>query len=151
MRQDVFVTGGSAAVPRSADDRFVPMAAAYGASQMKSCHMKSGQMYAGADDDMPLCRCTLLGHDAVRKAIADRGFRTVVAIQAALGWSRPGGCATCRTALNYYLLCAWPGTYVSDEHLRAGPHAPVGQAGDSLKAPHVAASDNSTAKKETYP
>ena len=29
-------------------------------------------------------------------------------------WTAPDGCASCRPALNYYLLCAWPGEYVDD-------------------------------------
>ncbi|NQV82592.1 MAG: NAD(P)/FAD-dependent oxidoreductase, partial [Rhodospirillales bacterium] len=35
-----------------------------------------------------------------------------------LEWSSPDGCATCRPALNYYLLCAWPGDYVDDNQSR---------------------------------
>jgi nitrite reductase (NADH) large subunit len=35
-----------------------------------------------------------------------------------LGWSTPDGCASCRPALNYYLLCAWPGEYEDDSRSR---------------------------------
>src|ERR1700709_2904639 len=34
------------------------------------------------------------------------------------GWKNPNGCASCRPALNYYLLCAWPGEYVDDSRSR---------------------------------
>src|SRR3954451_1222820 len=36
----------------------------------------------------------------------------------AMGWTTPDGCASCRPALNYYLLCAWPGEYVDDAQSR---------------------------------
>ena len=35
-----------------------------------------------------------------------------------LHWTTPDGCASCRPALNYYLLCAWPGEYVDDQQSR---------------------------------
>src|SRR3569833_988640 len=35
-----------------------------------------------------------------------------------LCWSRPEGCHKCRPALNYYLLCAWPGEYGDDAQSR---------------------------------
>ncbi|MBI5164449.1 MAG: NAD(P)/FAD-dependent oxidoreductase [Magnetospirillum sp.] len=61
-----------------------------------------------------MCKCTALGHDAVRAAILDQGLKTQDAVRRALGWASPDGCAKCRPALNYYLLCAWPGEYVDD-------------------------------------
>ncbi len=36
----------------------------------------------------------------------------------ALHWTTPDGCASCRPALNYYLLCAWPGEFVDDNQSR---------------------------------
>ncbi len=35
-----------------------------------------------------------------------------------LHWTTPDGCSSCRPALNYYLLCAWPGEYVDDQQSR---------------------------------
>jgi nitrite reductase (NADH) large subunit len=66
----------------------------------------------------PLCKCTSLGHDAVRAAIADRGLKTIPAVMGALDWSTEDGCSSCRPALNYYLLCAWPSEYVDDAQSR---------------------------------
>ena len=34
------------------------------------------------------------------------------------GWKKAEGCHKCRPALNYYLLCAWPGEYVDDSRSR---------------------------------
>ena len=65
-----------------------------------------------------MCKCTAFGHDAVRAAIAGRGLKSIPAVMRALDWSTPDGCASCRPALNYYLLCAWPGEYVDDSRSR---------------------------------
>jgi nitrite reductase (NADH) large subunit len=35
-----------------------------------------------------------------------------------MGWTTPDGCASCRPALNYYLLCAWPNEYADDARSR---------------------------------
>jgi nitrite reductase (NADH) large subunit len=69
-------------------------------------------------DDPAMCKCTDLGHDAVRHAILAQGLKTIAAVQAALGWKTPDGCQKCRPALNYYLLCAWPETYRDDAQSR---------------------------------
>ncbi len=66
----------------------------------------------------PLCACTAQGHDAVRAAIVAQQLKTIPAAMRALGWTTPDGCATCRPALNYYLLCAWPGEYRDDTRSR---------------------------------
>jgi nitrite reductase (NADH) large subunit len=65
-----------------------------------------------------VCKCTTVGHDAVRKAILERGLKTIPAVMQAMGWTTPDGCASCRPALNYYLLCAWPGEYADDSRSR---------------------------------
>ena len=40
------------------------------------------------------------------------------AVMQELGWKTSCGCPTCRPALNYYLLCAWPGEYRDDAQSR---------------------------------
>ncbi|CAA7611600.1 Nitrite reductase (NAD(P)H) [Candidatus Terasakiella magnetica] len=59
-----------------------------------------------------LCGCTDLGHDDVRREIVSQEMKTMAAVRAKLGWRTQDGCAKCRPALNYYLLCAWPAEYV---------------------------------------
>ena len=53
----------------------------------------------------------------VRQAILAQRLKTMEAVRAAFGWTTPDGCAKCRPALNYYLLCAWPGEYRDDSQL----------------------------------
>ncbi|MFO1027816.1 MAG: nitrite reductase large subunit NirB [Acetobacteraceae bacterium] len=65
-----------------------------------------------------VCRCTALGHDAVRAAIRAQKLKSIPAVMRALDWVTPDGCASCRPALNYYLLCEWPGDYVDDSRSR---------------------------------
>jgi nitrite reductase (NADH) large subunit len=65
-----------------------------------------------------LCGCASFGHDEVRRAIVERGFRSIPQVMQELHWSTPDGCSKCRPALNYYLLCALPGEYVDDQKSR---------------------------------
>ncbi|ASR50252.1 nitrite reductase large subunit NirB [Blastomonas fulva] len=77
-----------------------------------------GDEYAGERTAKPMCKCTSFTHDEVRALIVDRGFRHIPQVMQDLHWSTPDGCASCRPALNYYLLCAWPGEYVDDQQSR---------------------------------
>jgi nitrite reductase (NADH) large subunit len=65
-----------------------------------------------------LCDCTDADHDEIRVAITGRGLKTMDAVRSAFGWRKPDGCHKCRPALNYYLLCAWPGEYEDDSRSR---------------------------------
>ncbi|HVY17651.1 MAG TPA: nitrite reductase large subunit NirB [Rhodopila sp.] len=71
-----------------------------------------GGDYKAAPKVKPVCKCTGVGHGELRKAIVARQLKTIPAVMQAMGWTTPDGCASCRPALNYYLLCAWPGEYV---------------------------------------
>jgi nitrite reductase (NADH) large subunit len=65
-----------------------------------------------------MCDCTPAGHDEVRAGIVERKLMTMDAVRTAFGWKKPEGCHKCRPALNYYLLCAWPGEYRDDAQSR---------------------------------
>jgi len=65
-----------------------------------------------------LCPCTSFGHDDVRREIVAQGLKSIPEVMQKLHWSTPDGCASCRPALNYYLLCAWPGDYRDDQQSR---------------------------------
>jgi nitrite reductase (NADH) large subunit len=66
----------------------------------------------------PMCKCTQHSHDVVRAAIVAKNLRTMPEVFQALEWTTADGCASCRPALNYYLLCAWPGEYADDYQSR---------------------------------
>jgi nitrite reductase (NADH) large subunit len=66
----------------------------------------------------PMCGCTDLGHDDVRRLIRTAELKSIPAVMQELGWKTSCGCAKCRPALNYYLLCDWPEEYEDDGRSR---------------------------------
>ncbi|WP_267378765.1 MULTISPECIES: nitrite reductase large subunit NirB [unclassified Sphingomonas] len=77
-----------------------------------------GADYGGERTVKTLCKCTSFGHDDVRRAIVAQDMRSIPEVMQRLHWSTPDGCSGCRPALNYYLLCALPGTYKDDQQSR---------------------------------
>ena len=77
-----------------------------------------GADYGGARTIRTVCKCTSFGHDDVRREIVAQAMKSIPEVMQKLHWSTPDGCASCRPALNYYLLCAWPGEYVDDQKSR---------------------------------
>ncbi len=65
-----------------------------------------------------VCKCTDHSHDHVRTAIVKLKLKSQEEVRRVLGWKTEDGCAKCRPALNYYLLCAWPGEYLDDYRSR---------------------------------
>jgi len=58
--------------------------------------------------EKPLCGCTEHTHAQVRQAIREQKLLTIADTMAFLAWKTPNGCASCRPALNYYLISTWP-------------------------------------------
>lgn len=77
-----------------------------------------GDGFQKANGPKPMCKCTHHPHEDVRRRIAGEALKSIPAVMQALEWTTPDGCASCRPALNYYLLCAWPGEYVDDAQSR---------------------------------
>jgi nitrite reductase (NADH) large subunit len=65
-----------------------------------------------------LCPCTRFTHEDARRLIVEKGLKAIPQVMQELHWTTPDGCAACRPALNYYLLCAWPGEYQDDQTSR---------------------------------
>ncbi|MCQ4294977.1 nitrite reductase large subunit NirB [Pseudomonas stutzeri] len=77
----------------------------------------------GAADVKPksekaICGCSDLNHGQVRKAIREHHLTSIPAAMAFMDWRTPNGCATCRPALNYYLISTWPGEAKDDPQSR---------------------------------
>jgi nitrite reductase (NADH) large subunit len=68
----------------------------------------AGGDYSVATKAKPLCGCTDHTHQEVRDAIKLNKLLTIAATMELLAWRTPNGCASCRPALNYYLLSTWP-------------------------------------------
>jgi nitrite reductase (NADH) large subunit len=77
-----------------------------------------GAEYHGERAVKTMCGCTSFGHDDVRREIVAQGMKSIPEVMQRLTWSTPDGCASCRPALNYYLLCALPGEYADDQQSR---------------------------------
>ncbi|MBI5040546.1 MAG: NAD(P)/FAD-dependent oxidoreductase [Gammaproteobacteria bacterium] len=77
-----------------------------------------GGEYSQTPSKKPLCPCTEHNHDELRTAIRAEGLKSVRAVMDHLNWKTEDGCPKCRPALNYYLLCQWPGEYKDDNQSR---------------------------------
>jgi nitrite reductase (NADH) large subunit len=77
-----------------------------------------GDGFVAADGPKPMCKCTHHGHAEVRRRILADNLPSIPAVMQAMEWTTPDGCSSCRPALNYYLVCAWPGVYKDDPQSR---------------------------------
>ncbi len=68
----------------------------------------AGGDYSAAPKTKALCGCTEHGHQAVRDAISQHKLLTIAEVFRFMDWKTPNGCASCRPAVNYYLLSTWP-------------------------------------------
>ena len=78
----------------------------------------AGGDYSAAPKLKAMCGCTEHGHQAVREAIRAQHLLSIDAVYRALDWRTPNGCASCRSAINYYLLSSWPKEAVDDPQSR---------------------------------
>jgi nitrite reductase (NADH) large subunit len=66
----------------------------------------------------PMCGCTDFGHDDVRRLIKAKQLKSIPQLMQELEWKTSCGCAKCRPALNYYMICDWPDDYADDYQSR---------------------------------
>ena len=83
----------------------------------------AGGDYSATPQKKAICGCTDHSHAEVREAIrtplADGGkLLTIDAVFKTLAWRTPNGCATCRPAVNYYLISTWPKEALDDPQSR---------------------------------
>lgn len=102
--------------------------------------MSLGGTYIEPQGDKALCACTTHGHDVVRAAVVAQSLKTIQAVMAAMNWATPDGCHVCRPAINYYLLCAWPGEYedsVQSRFVNERMHANIQKDGTYSVVPRM--------------
>jgi len=68
----------------------------------------AGADYSATPKTKALCGCTEHGHQAVRDAIKANKLLKIADVFSFLEWKTPNGCASCRPAVNYYLISTWP-------------------------------------------
>jgi len=87
-----------------------------------------------------LCGCTDYTHEDVRRTIVEHRLQSIPAAMGFMEWKTPDGCAGCRPALNYYLLCAWPREYQDDPQSRLineRAHANIQKDGSYSVVPRI--------------
>ena len=78
-----------------------------------------GGAYQPADTKTkPMCGCTDHTHEEARAAIRRHKLLTHEAVYQFMEWRTPNGCASCRPAVNYYMLSTWPHEAVDDPQSR---------------------------------
>ncbi len=78
----------------------------------------AGGDYSATPKTKSMCGCTDHTHEAVRAAIRDNKLLTIPQVMTFMEWRTPNGCASCRPALNYYLISTWPGEAEDDPQSR---------------------------------
>ncbi len=74
--------------------------------QLLACTV--GEGYAEPPKKKHVCGCTDRTHAEVREAIRKHKLLSIPSVYEFCGWRSMDGCATCRPAINYYLISTWP-------------------------------------------
>ena len=68
----------------------------------------AGGDYSATPKKKAMCGCTDMSHQDVRDAIFKEHITSMDVVFNTLAWKTPNGCASCRPAINYYLISSWP-------------------------------------------
>ncbi len=99
-----------------------------------------GGAYTPTPVEKPVCACTDHTHAEVRMAIRKHKLLTIPEVISFMEWSTPDGCASCRPALNYYLISTWPHEAKDDprsRHINERVHANIQKLGDYSVVPRM--------------
>ena len=66
----------------------------------------------------PVCGCTDHSHEDARRMIREHKLLSIPEVMKFMEWRTPNGCASCRPALNYYLISTWPHAAADDPQSR---------------------------------
>jgi nitrite reductase (NADH) large subunit len=109
----------------------------------------AGGDYSATPKLKPMCGCTEHGHQAVRDAIRDHKLLTVGGVFKFMNWRTPNGCASCRPAVNYYLISTWPKEAQDDPQSRfinERSHANIQKDGTYSVIPRMWAGETTAAE-----
>jgi nitrite reductase (NADH) large subunit len=96
-----------------------------------------------------VCGCTEATHQQLRDAIREHRLLSIPAVMHFLEWRTPNGCASCRPAINYYLLSTWPGQAEDDPQSRfinERAHANIQKDGTFSVVPRMWGGETSAAE-----
>ncbi len=109
----------------------------------------AGAGYSAAPKMKAVCGCTDANHGQVRDAIREQHLLTIAQVYAQLSWRTPNGCASCRPAINYYLISTWPHEARDDPQSRfinERAHANIQKDGTFSVVPRMWAGETSAAE-----
>ena len=109
----------------------------------------AGGDYSATPKTKAMCGCTEHGHQAVRDAIVARKILTIGGVFKAMDWRTPNGCASCRPAVNYYLLSSWPKEAQDDpqsRYINERSHANIQKDGTYSVIPRMWAGETTAAE-----
>ncbi len=109
----------------------------------------AGGDYSATPKLKPLCGCTEHGHQAVRDAIRTHKLLSIPDVFRTLAWRTPNGCASCRPAINYYLISTWPKEAKDDPQSRfinERSHANIQKDGTYSVVPRMWGGETSAAE-----
>ena len=89
--------------------------------QLLACTV--GEDYSEPPKKKHVCGCTERTHAEVREAIRKHKLLTIADVYAFCDWRSLDGCATCRPAVNYYLISTWPHEAKDDPQSRSSTSA----------------------------
>ncbi|CAN5486926.1 nitrite reductase large subunit NirB [soil metagenome] len=109
----------------------------------------AGAGYSAAPKMRAVCGCTDANHQQVRDAIKENHLLTIPQVYEHRGWRTPNGCASCRPAINYYLISTWPHEALDDPQSRfinERAHANIQKNGTFSVIPRTWAGETSSSE-----
>jgi nitrite reductase (NADH) large subunit len=109
----------------------------------------AGADYSAPPKTKPICGCTDSTHAEIRQAIRELELLSIPQVFERLNWRTPNGCATCRPAINYYLISTWPKRAQDDPQSRfinERAHANIQKDGTFSVVPRMWGGETSAAE-----
>jgi nitrite reductase (NADH) large subunit len=109
----------------------------------------AGGDYSATPKTKAMCGCTEHGHQAVRDAIVQNKLLTIGGVFKVMDWRTPNGCASCRPAVNYYLISSWPKEAQDDpqsRYINERSHANIQKDGTYSVIPRMWAGETTAAE-----
>ena len=109
----------------------------------------AGAGYTAAPKLKPVCGCTDANHQQVRDAIREQHLLTIASVYEQLNWRTPNGCASCRPAINYYLISTWPHEALDDpqsRYINERAHANIQKNGTFSVVPRMWAGETNASE-----
>jgi nitrite reductase (NADH) large subunit len=97
----------------------------------------------------PVCGCTDHSHEDARRMIREHKLLSIPEVMKFMEWRTPNGCASCRPALNYYLISTWPHEAADDPQshfINERAHANIQKDGSYSVVPRMWGGSTSAAE-----